>query len=61
MYKLHKKVQQFFISNDNKIHTWATVKEDIEDQIFKILYFISHNIYNNIGTALSTSEIYTYL
>ena len=61
-YKLHKQVQQlFFLSYDNEIHTCATFKEHIEDQIFKILYIISHNINNNRGTALSTSDIYTYL
>ena len=62
MYKLHKRVQQLFIlSYGNEIHTCATVKQHIEDKIFKILYIISHNIYNNRGTALSTSKIYTYL
>ena len=61
MCKLHKKVQQLFLSNGHEIHTCATVKEHIEDKIFKILVNISHNIYNNRGTALSTSKIYTYL
>ena len=63
MYKLHKNVQQllFFLSYDNEIHTCATVKEHIEDKAFAILYIISHNIYNNGGTALSTFKIYTYL
>ena len=45
MYKLHKKVQQlFFLSYGHEIHTCATVKEHIEDKIFKILYILSHNI-----------------
>ena len=63
MYRLHQKVQQLFflLSYGSEIHTCATVKENIEDKIFKILYIISHNIYNNRGTALSTSKIYTYL
>ena len=51
----------FFLFFGNEIHTYATVKDHIEDTIFKILYIISHNIYNNRGTALSTSNIYTYL
>ena len=63
MYKLHKRGQQlfFFLFCGNEIHTWATVKDHIEDKIFKIFYIISYNIYNNRGTALSTSKIYTYL
>ena len=61
MYKLHKRVQQLFLSYGNEIHTCATVKEPIEDKTFKVSYIISHNIYNNRGTALSTSQIYTYL
>ena len=61
MYKLHKKVQQlYFLSYGHEIHTCATVKEHIEDKIFKILYIISHLIYNDRDTALSTSKIYTY-
>ena len=61
-YKLHKRGQQlFFLLQGNEIHTCATVKDHIEDKIFKILYIISHNIYNNRGTALSTSKIYSYL
>ena len=51
----------FFLFYSNGIHTCATVKDHIEDKIFKILYSISNNIYNNKGTALSTSKIYTYL
>ena len=51
----------FFLFYGNGIHTCATVKDHIEDKIFKILYSISNNIYNNKGTALSTSKIYTYL
>ena len=50
-----------FLSYGNEIHICATVKEYIEGKIFKILYIISHNIYSNRGTALSTSKIYTYL
>ena len=62
MYKLHKRVSYcFFLSYDNEIHTCATVKEHVEDRIFKISYIISHNIYNNRGTALSTFKNYTYL
>ena len=61
MYILHKKFSNCFLSYGNEIHTYATLKEYIEDQIFKILYIISHNKYNNIGTALTTSETYTYL
>ena len=62
MYKLHKRVQQlFFLSYGNEIHTCATVKEHIEDKKLKFLYIISHNIYNNRGTALLTSKIYTYI
>ena len=49
-----------FLFYGNEIHTCATVKDHIEDKIFKILYMISHKIYNNRGTALSTSKIYTY-
>ena len=45
----------------NEIHTCATVKDQIEDKIFKILYNISYNIYNNRGTALPTSKIITYI
>ena len=36
----------FFLFYGNEIHTCATVKDHIKDKIFKILYFISHNIYN---------------
>ena len=63
MYKLHKRGQQlfFFLFYGNEINTCATVKDHIEDKIFKILYIISHNIYNNRGTALPISKIYTYL
>ena len=50
-----------FLSYGNEIHTCATVKEPIEDKIFKILNIISHIIYDNRGTALSTSQIYAYL
>ena len=47
-----KKVQYcFLLSYGNEIYTCATVKEHIEDKLFKILYIISHNIYNNRGTA----------
>ena len=61
IYKLYKRGQQlFFWFYGNEIHSCATVKDHIEDKIFKILYIISHNIYNNRGTALSTSKIYTY-
>ena len=51
----------FFLFYGNEIHTCNTVKDHIEDKIFKILYIISHNIYNNKGTALSPSTIYSYL
>ena len=63
MYKLHKRGQRlfFFLFYGNESHTCATVKDHIEDNIFKILYIISHNIYNNRGIALSTAKIYTYL
>ena len=62
MYKLHKRVRQLFLfSYGNRIRTCATVKEHIEDKIFKIVYIISHKIYNNRFTALSTSKNYTYL
>ena len=63
MYKLHKRGQQlfFFLFYGNEIHTCATVKDHTEDKILKILYIISQHIYNNRGTALSTSKIYTYL
>ena len=65
MYKLHKRGQQWFLwlflTYGNEIHTCATVKDHIEDKIFKIWYIISHNICNNRGTVLSTSKIYTYL
>ena len=62
IYKLHQRGSQlFFYFMATKIHTCATVKAHIEDKIFKILYIISHNIYNNRGTALPTSKIYTYL
>ena len=60
MYKLHKRGQQlFFYGNEN--HTCATIKDHIEDKILKMLYMVSHNIYNNNDTALSTSKIFTYL
>ena len=49
MYKLHKRVQQLLLSYGNESHTYASVKEHIEDKIFKILYSISYNIYNNRG------------
>ena len=52
MYKLHKRSPQFFLFYGNEIHTCATVKDHIEDKSFKILYIISHNIYNNRDTAL---------
>ena len=62
MYKLNKKkFSNCFLSYGNEIHTCATVIEHIKDMIFKIVYIISHNIYNNRGTALLTSKIYTYL
>ena len=62
MCKLHMRVQQlFFLFYGNEIHTFATVNDHIEYKIFKILYIISHNIYNNRGTDLLTSKIYTYL
>ena len=60
MHNLHKRGQHFFWIYGNEINNCATVKDHIEDKIFKILYIISHNIYNNKGTALSTSKIYTY-
>ena len=60
MHKLHKRGQQLFRSYGSEIHSGATVKDHIEDKIFKILYIILHNIYNNRGTALSTSKVYTY-
>ena len=44
LYKLHKGVQQFFLSYGNEIHTCATVKEHIEDKVFEILYMISYSI-----------------
>ena len=62
MYKFHKRGQQLFfvfLFYGNEIHTCAAVKDHTEDKI--ILYIISHNIYSNRGTALSTSKIYTYL
>ena len=59
MYKLHKRGQQLFLILWQQIHTCAAVKDHIEDKIFKILYIISHNIYNKRGTALSTSKFYT--
>ena len=62
MFKLHERGPQsisLFYGNEN--HTCDTVKDHIEDKIFKILYIISHNIYNHRGTALSTSSTYTYL
>ena len=43
------------------IHACATAKDHIEDKILKILYILPHNIYNNRGTAVSTSKMYTYL
>ena len=51
----------FFLFYGSEIHTCATVKDHIEEKIFKILYIILHNIYNKRGTALSPSKIYTYL
>ena len=62
IYKLHKRGQQLFFFDfmATKV-TCANVKDHIEDKIFKTLYIIPHNIYNNRGTALSTSKIYTYL
>ena len=45
MYKLYKRGQQFFILfYGNEIHTCATVKDHIEDKIFKycILYHITY-------------------
>ena len=62
MYTLHKRGKYFFLLfYGNEIHTFATVKDHIDDKIFKILYIISLNIYNNRGTALSTPKIYTCL
>ena len=63
MYKLHKRVHELFsnLMATKFILTRATVNEHIEDKIFKILYIISHNIYNKRGTALSAFKIYTYL
>ena len=53
MYKLHRRlVIGFFLFYGNEIHTCFTVKDHIEDKIFKILYIISHNICNNIGPLL---------
>ena len=49
MCKLHKRVQQLFLSYGNESHTYDSVKEHIEDKIFKILYIISYKIYNNRG------------
>ena len=48
----------FILFNGTEIYTCATAKDHIEDNIFKILYIISHNIINNRGTALSTSNLY---
>ena len=64
IYKLHKRGQQlffFFWFYGNEIYICATVKDHIEDNIFKSVYIKLHNIYNNRGTALSTAKIYTYL
>ena len=52
MYKLHKRLAIVFLFYGNEIHTCFTVKDHIEDKIFKILYIISHNICNNIGPLL---------
>ena len=57
----NKRGLQLFFDFLRRIHTCAKVKDHIEEKIFKILYILSHNIYNNIDTALSTSKIYTYL
>ena len=37
MHKLHKSGQHFFLFYGNEIRTCATVKDHIEDKIFKIL------------------------
>ena len=50
-----------FSSKVNKIHICATVKEQIWDKVFNILYTISLNIHGNRDTASSTPEIYTNL
>ena len=55
-----REVRNCFRFYGNEIHTCATVKDHIEAKIFKILYIISHKIYNNRVTAESTSKIYTY-
>ena len=63
MYKLHKRGQQllfFYFMATKLIHACATAKDHIENKIIKILFIISHNIYNIRGTALSTSKMYTY-
>ena len=46
MHKLHKRGQQLFRSYGNEIHSGATVKDHIEDNIFKscILYYITYTI-----------------
>ena len=47
MHKLHKSDQHcFFLFHGNEIHTCASVKDHIEDRIYKNLYIISHSIYN---------------
>ena len=61
MYKLHKRIRQLFFYLMATKFTRATVKEHIEDKEFKLLYIISHNIYNSRGTALLSSKIYTYI
>ena len=50
------KVPQYILPYCYEIHTCASVKEHIEDKIYKILYIIPRNIYNNRGTALPTSK-----
>ena len=51
MYTLHKRGQQFFLFYGNEIHACATVKDHIEDKIFKtcILY---HMTYTTIEAPL---------
>ena len=60
---MHKKCLTFiFSSKGNGIHTFTTVKEQV-NMILNIWYTISytHNTNDNINTALSTSEIYNNL
>ena len=51
----------FVLFYGNEIHTWATVKDHIQDKIFKILYIISHNIYNNRDTFCIMKITISYL